>query len=136
MNEPAEQVQPTLGNDIAHDEVRRLPRGVRIADITVCVLLFVVQAGLGFVALTSFMVFPMSIDNCAYVECGDEKWINYAMWTALATMVPAGLFFCVGVIQLARNRIGFWWPLIGILAQGAILGAAWRMASLAGPIAG
>ncbi|OBG83402.1 hypothetical protein A5699_04310 [Mycobacterium sp. E802] len=71
---------------------RRLPRGVRIADITACVLLFLIQAGLAVVALMSFMVFPMSIDNCAYVACGDE------------------------------------------LVQGGILGAAWHMAALAGPL--
>lgn len=46
----------------------------------------------------------------------------------------AGLFFCVGFIQLGRHRIAFWWVLIGILAQGGVLAAAWRMAALAGPI--
>ncbi|AJR30065.1 hypothetical protein [Mycolicibacterium fortuitum] len=115
-------------------QVRRLPRGVRIADVTVCVLLFLVQAGLGVLALLSFMAFPMSTDNCAYEACGDEKWIGYAMWTAIASLVPAGLFFCVGFIQLGRHRIAFWWVLIGILAQGGVLAAAWRMAALAGPI--
>lgn len=114
--------------------MRRLPRGVRIADVTTCVLLFLAQAGLGLLALLSFMALPMSVDNCAYEACGDGKWINYAMWTALASLAPAGLFFCVGVIQLGRQRIAFWWVLIGILAQGGVLAAAWRMAALAGPI--
>ncbi|UBV17898.1 hypothetical protein [Mycolicibacterium fortuitum] len=114
--------------------VRRLPRGVRIADVTVCVLLFLVQAGLGVLALLSFMAFPMSTDNCAYEACGDEKWIGYAMWTAIASLVPAAVFFCVGFIQLGRHRIAFWWVLIGILAQAGVLAAAWRMATLAGPI--
>ncbi len=78
----------------------------------------------------------MSTDNCAYEACGDGKWINYAMWTAVASVLPAALFFCVGFVQLGRKRIGFWWPPPGILAQGAILAADWRMADLAGPIAG
>ncbi len=111
-----------------------MSRGVRIADVSTTVLLFLVQAGLGLVALLSFMVFPMSIDNCAYEACGDEKWIKYAMWAAIASWVPAGLFFCVGFVQLGRRRIAFWWLLIGILAQGGVLWAAWHMAALAGPI--
>ncbi|OMC31595.1 hypothetical protein A5740_14965 [Mycobacterium sp. GA-1841] len=124
--------EPSTDGTAAHD--RRLPRGVRIADVTACVLLFLIQAGLAVVALMSFMVFPMSIDNCAYVACGDEKWIPYAMWTAVGSVAPAALSFCVSFVQLGRNRIGFWWALIGVLAQGGILGAAWHLAALAGPL--
>lgn len=127
--------ESATGDVVTRGAARRLPRGVRIADVTISVLLFVGQAGLGVLALLSFMVFPMSTDNCAYEACGDEKWIRYAMWTAVASVVPAALFFCVSFVQLGRRRIGFWWALIGILAQGAVLGAAWRMADLAGPIA-
>lgn len=132
MSEP--QLTATDGD--GGEPVRRLPRGARIADITVCVLLFVAQGGLGLLALMSFMVFPMSTDNCAYEACGDGNWINWAMWMALGSIVPAGLFFSLGVIQLARRRIAFWLPLLGVLAQVGLLLGAWRVADLAGPIAG
>lgn len=137
MHEPSAQAQSSTARGIAaRAQVPRLPGGVRIADVTTCVLLFVVQAGGLLLALLSFMVLPMTTDNCAYQACGDGKWINYAMWIAIASMAPAALFSCLGIIQLARNRIGFWLPLIGILAQGAILWASWRAAALAGPITG
>lgn len=111
-------------------------RGVRTADVTAFVLLVCVQlAGVG-VALLSVLVLPMSIDNCAYQTCGDEKWINYAIWTALASLAPAGVFSGIGIIQLARNRIGFWLALVGAVAQWSVLYGAWRMAALAGPVAG
>jgi hypothetical protein len=58
------------------------------------------------------------------------------MWIALASMTPAGLFSGIGLIQLGRNRIGFWLPLIGVFAQGTTLWSAWRIAALAGPISG
>jgi hypothetical protein len=111
-------------------------RGVRTADVTVFVSLVCVQfAGVG-IALLSVLVLPMSIDNCAYQTCGDEKWINYAIWTALASLAPAGVFTGIGVIQLVRNRIGFWLALIGVVAQWSLLYGAWRMADWAGPVAG
>ncbi|WP_396908220.1 hypothetical protein [Mycolicibacterium sp.] len=124
------------GRDTDGEQARALSRRVRIADVTGCVVLFLVQAGLGLVALLSFMAFPMSTDSCAYRACGDEKWIGYAMWTAVASLVPAAVFFCVGYVRLTDKRIGFWWLLIGVLAQGGILAAAWRMAVLAGPVDG
>jgi hypothetical protein len=120
----------------AREHAREPARGVRIADVSACLLLIAVQVGGALLAFTSFMVIPMSIDNCAYQTCGDEKWISYATWIALASMTPAGLFSGIGLIQLGRNRIGFWLPLIGVFAQGATLWAAWRIAALAGPISG
>lgn len=120
----------------AREHAREPSRSVRIADVTACLLLIAVQAGGALLAFMSFMAIPMSIDNCAYQTCGDEKWINYAMWIALASMAPAGLFSGIGLIQLGRNRIAFWLPLIGVLAQGTTLWTAWRIAALAGPISG
>jgi len=97
--------------------------------ITVLVLLLCVQAA-------GVLVLPMSIDNCAYQTCGHEKWISYAIWMALASLAPVGLFTGFGIIQLARNRFGFWLALIGAVAQWSVLYGAWRMADWAGPVAG
>ena len=74
-----------------------LPRGLRIANVLVI----------------SRFALPMSIDDCAHQTCGDEKWIGYAQWVLLGSMAPAGLFSGLGLIQLARNRVGSWLPLTG-----------------------
>lgn len=137
MSEANGQVGQLVSAEVpaAAERARGLPRGVRIADIVVTVLLLLVQAGWCVVALFAVMVIPMTTDSCAYEACGDGKWIEPAMWTALASIVPAGLFASVGFIQLARKRIGFWWVLMGVLAQVGVLWVAGRMADLAGPIA-
>ena len=134
--DPSGRMPPEISAEIAAREHNKLPRGLRVVDVTACVLLFVVQFGVAFLALMSFMVLPMSTDNCAYQTCGDEKWIDYAMWIALASMAPAALFSGLAIVQLARNKIESWLPLVGTIAQCSILYAAWRLAVIAGPISG
>lgn len=109
-------------------------RAVRIADNVLSVVLFLIQLGLWPIAFLSYIAIPMSIDNCAYVECGDERWIRYAMG-AVALSVPIGaVFIGGGIYLLAKRKIAFWSPLLGVAAQVAMIAAAWIMADHAGPI--
>jgi hypothetical protein len=106
----------------------------RIADNVVSIALFLIQVALWPVAYLSFIAMPMSIDNCAYVDCGDEKWIGYAMWT-VALSVPIGaIFIGGGIYLLAQRRVAFWSPLLGCVAEAAMIAAAWMLAHHAGPI--
>jgi hypothetical protein len=106
----------------------------RIVDNTLSVVLFAGQIALCGVAFISFIALPMSIDNCAYQDCGPEKWIDSAMLT-VALSAPAGAIFSgVGIYLLATRKVGFWAPLLGCAAQVAMIAAAWLMAGNAGPI--
>jgi hypothetical protein len=109
-------------------------RGVRIVDNILSVLLFMIQVGLWPVAYVSYIAIPMSTDNCAYVECGDEKWINYAMATVALSAPVGAIFIGGGIYLLAKRKIGFWSPLLGGAAQFAMIAAAWIIARHAGPI--
>ncbi|MCT7372636.1 hypothetical protein A7R75_26900 [Mycolicibacterium llatzerense] len=99
-------------------------------------LLIIVQAAGVAASLVSLIVLPMTTDNCAYVECGPEKWITWAIWMQFGAAAVAGLSTLAGLIMFARNRIGFWLPLMGCVVQWGIIVAAWWVAGLAGPIAG
>ncbi|MBP1823206.1 hypothetical protein [Mycobacterium sp. OAE908] len=120
----------------AHDPLP--PTGARrvsrMVDNTLSVVLFAGQIALWGVAFISFIALPMSIDNCAYQDCGPEKWIDYAMLT-VALSAPAGAIFSgAGIYLLATRKVGFWAPLLGCAVQVAMLAAAWLMAGNAGPI--
>lgn len=99
-------------------------------------MLLLAQAAGVFALMISTVALPMSIDHCAYQTCGGEKWIGYAQWVMLGSMVPAGLFSGLGLIQLARNRVGSWLPLIGVIGQWSLISGAWALAARAGPITG
>lgn len=77
----------------------------------------------------------MSTDVCAYEECGDEKWVGYA----IAVAVPLGLLVLLADVVAT---IGFWasrrgpWrpPLVGCCVQLVLLMIAMVMVSAAGPV--
>ena len=109
-------------------------RGGRIADTAVSVVLMLAQVGLWPVAFMLFIALPMSIDNCAYVDCGDEAWIGRSMGTSMGSIPVGSIFIGLAIYRLARHRVAFWAPLLGCGVQVAMLGAAFGMAGLAGPI--
>ncbi|MCV7278835.1 hypothetical protein H7J88_04135 [Mycolicibacterium flavescens] len=105
-----------------------------IVDRVVTGVLCLGQVGLFFVAFLSFIALPMSTDNCAYVDCGDEDWIRYAMATVALTG-PLGLVFLgVAAYLLSTRKVAFWAPLTGGIAQVVAIAIAWIMAGWAGPI--
>ncbi len=109
-------------------------RRARAADVVAIVVLVVIQLAGAVAALLSCIVLPMSIDNCAYQACGDEKWITWAIWMQIAAVAVAGGFTIAGLIILARKRIGFWLPLLGAVLQWSVIVGAWHLAALSGPL--
>lgn len=123
-------------NDVdqrATEESRRQPASVGEAIAAVLLLL-----GHGSLMLLSFLMsfgMAMSTDVCAYEECGDEKWVGYAIAVAL----PLGLLVLLADVVAT---IGFWasrrapWvpPLVGCCAQVVLLTIAFVMTSMAGPV--
>lgn len=106
----------------------------RAADVVAIVVLILIQLAGAVAALLSCIVLPMSIDNCAYQACGDEKWITWAIWIQIAAVAVTGVFTAAGLIMLARRRIGFWLPLLGCSIQWSAIVGAWHLATLSGPL--
>ncbi|MEU0496615.1 hypothetical protein [Mycobacterium sp. NPDC006124] len=109
-------------------------RGGRIADVVVTVAFLLAQAGLAAFSFTSVIALPMSTDNCAYVDCGDETWIWWSMAAVIGSDVVGLLFAAAAIVALARRRVAFWLPVLGCLTQAAMIAAGWAMAGNAGPI--
>jgi sterol desaturase/sphingolipid hydroxylase (fatty acid hydroxylase superfamily) len=110
-------------------------RGSRAADIAVTIVLLMVHAFLlaATVALLGLLV--MGTDSCGYQRCGDQAWIDRAMWLGLGA--GAAIFITdlvVAVSRLARHRVAFFIPIIGCVAQLALAIGAAAMELLAGPV--
>lgn len=106
----------------------------RTADIVAIVVAILIQLAGAVAALLSCIVLPMSIDNCAYQTCGDEKWITWAIWMQIGAIAVAGVLTTAGLIMVARRRIGFWLPLLGCVIQWSVIIGAWHLAALSGPL--
>ena len=77
----------------------------------------------------------MGTDSCGYQRCGDQAWIDRAMWLGLGA--GAAIFITdlvVAVSRLARHRVAFFIPIIGCVAQLALAIGAAAMELLAGPV--
>ncbi|MCT7659594.1 hypothetical protein [Mycobacterium deserti] len=101
------------------------------------VLLLFVHAGLALFLLFLNIGIAMSTDSCGYVECGNEDWILVAMF--LGTWVNgAFLLFdiVIAIVFMAKRRRAVMVPAIGCAAHVALIGGAFAVASLAGPVSG
>ncbi len=110
-------------------------QGNRTADIAVSIVLLVVHAFLlaATVALLGLLV--MVTDSCGSQRCGDQAWIDRAMWLGLGAGAAAGIAdLVVTVYRLARRKVAFFVPIIGCAAQLALAVGAAAMESMAGPV--
>jgi predicted RND superfamily exporter protein len=77
----------------------------------------------------------MSTDPCGSRKCGDPAWIDRAMnlgtWGGAALLV---VDIVVAVYLLVRRRRAFFVPLIGCIAQVALVLGAVAMELQAGPV--
>lgn len=77
----------------------------------------------------------MTTDSCAYQKCGDQAWLDRAMnlglWAGGAILLADVV---VTVIRLVRQRVAWFVPVIGCIAQLALAFGAAAMESLAGPV--
>lgn len=121
-----------MSNPIDVDPRRRSTGDV--AGTVALLLLHVLLAMLFFVL--SFGI-AMSTDSCAYVECGDEKWIGVAMFLAFYGNVAVLLVdFFVSTVFLAKRRRTAVIPAVGCAVHVALIIAAFQFAAMAGPVSG
>jgi hypothetical protein len=109
--------------------------GRHLADVIATIVLLVVHVLLFGAAMAVLPLLVMMTDPCGYQKCGDPAWLdrglNLALWAGGALLF---LDVVVTLIRLTRQRVAWFVPLIGCIAQLALgLGAA-AMESLAGPV--
>jgi hypothetical protein len=126
-----------MRTDDIDEPAREKPRCPRISagDGIAAVLLLLGHGALVLFSLLMSFGIAMSTDACAYQECGDEKWVTYA----IAVAVPLGRLVLLADVAAP---IGFWvsrrrpWlPLmVGCCVQIVLLMTAMVMTSMAGPV--
>lgn len=98
-------------------------------------LLLGVHLALLLVTIYAIALSAMWFDNCAYVACGDDQWINRAMEMML---IAGGLLLVVDAVVTIwftiTSRRALWMPSLGCLGQVALTIGAFHMVSLAGPL--
>jgi hypothetical protein len=110
-------------------------QGRRTADIAVTILLLVVHGVLAVTTVGLLGLLVMGTDSCAYQNCGDPAWLDRAMWLGILGGGAVGVAdLLISAYRLSRQKLAFFVPVIGCLAQvGLAIGAA-AMESLAGPV--
>ena len=112
----------------------RGPRS-RPADIAATLVLLIVHGALFGATIVLLGLLVMSTDPCGSVKCGDPAWIDRAMrlgiWGGAAILIAD---FVVAVYLLVRQRVAFFVPIVGCVAQVALGIGAVAMESLAGPV--
>jgi hypothetical protein len=105
------------------------------ADIVATLILLVVHGCLFGATFALLGLLVMSTDPCGPVKCGDPAWIDRAM--ALGTWGGAALLLIdivVAVYLLVRRQRAFFVPILGCVAQVALVIAAVSMELQAGPV--
>jgi hypothetical protein len=107
----------------------------RPADFAASLVLLIGHGALFGATIVLLGLLVMGTDPCGSVKCGDPAWIERAMrlgiWGGAAILIAD---FVVAVYLLVRQKVAFFVPIIGCVAQVALgIGAA-AMESLAGPV--
>ena len=106
----------------------------RPADIAATLVLLIVHGALFGATIVLLGLLVMGTDPCGSVKCGDPAWIERAMrlgiWGGAAVLIAD---FVVATYLLVRQKVAFFVPIIGCVAQVALgIGAA-AMEWLGGP---
>src|ERR1700758_4344585 len=98
----------------------------RPADIAATLVLLIVHGALFGATIVLLGLLVMGTDPCGSVKCGDPAWIQRAMrlgiWGGAAVLIAD---FVVATYLLVRQKVAFFVPIIGCVAQVALgIGAA------------
>lgn len=109
--------------------------GRQLADVLGTVALLIAHFVLFSASYMMLGLMVMGTDACAYQKCGDEAWltraINLGLWGGGLILLTDLL---ITLIRLVRQRVAWFVPLIGCIAQLALAFGAAAMESLAGPL--
>lgn len=111
------------------------PASRRMLGDAVALLLLCLQLGLWGATFVFLALMVMGTDACAYQACGDQAWLGRALCldgyggAALIVVVGAGTLF-----RIVRDRLAWFVPLLGCLAQLGLGLVCWAMEIQAGPL--
>jgi hypothetical protein len=127
FNDPA--VQRPLAQNSGRSSGRQL------ADVLGTIVLLVAHFAFFTATFVMLGLMVMITDSCGYQKCGDPVWLDRAMNLSLwggGVILFADVV--IMVIRLVRQRVAWFVPLIGCIAQLALAFGAAAMESLAGPV--
>jgi hypothetical protein len=127
FNDPA--VQRSLAQNSGRSSGRQL------ADVLGTIVFLIAHSGLFTATFVMLGLMVMITDSCGYQKCGDPVWLDRAMNLSLwggGVILFADVV--ITVIRLVRQRVAWFVPLIGCIAQLALAFGAAAMESLAGPV--
>jgi hypothetical protein len=127
FNDPA--VQRALAQNSGRSSGRQL------ADVLGTIVFLIAHFGLFTATFVMLGLMVMITDSCGYQKCGDPVWLDRAMNLSLwggGVILFADVV--ITVIRLVRQRVAWFVPLIGCIAQLALAFGAAAMESLAGPV--
>jgi hypothetical protein len=127
FNDPA--VQRALAQNSGRSSGRQL------ADVLGTIVFLIAHFGLFTATFVMLGLMVMITDSCGYQKCGDPVWLDRAMNLSLwggGVILFADVV--IMVIRLVRQRVAWFVPLIGCIAQLALAFGAAAMESLAGPV--
>jgi hypothetical protein len=109
--------------------------GRRIADYLATAVLAIGHFGLYAASFMWLGLMVMGTDACAYQKCGDEAWLWRAIhlngWGGAALLA---VDFALTCWRLVLNRIAWFVPLLGCIAQLALALGCVALETRAGPI--
>lgn len=107
----------------------------RVVDVVLTNVFFLVHLAV-FLATSWLIAFaPMTTDPCAYVDCGDEAWIERAVYLVwFGGLVLLAVDLAVSGFRLVRRRVAAWVPVVGTVAHLGITLLALQLVDLAGPL--
>jgi hypothetical protein len=113
----------------------RIRGGHRVADHVATAMLLIAHLGLYCASFMMLGLMVMSTDACAYQKCGDEAWLWRAMhlagWGGAALLA---VDVTVTLWRLVRQRVAWFIPLLGCIAQLALALGCFGMEMKAGPV--
>lgn len=124
---------PTAQDPLAQNTSRARSR--RLADVIATIVLLTVHVLLFGATIMLQGLLVMNTDSCSGQTCGDPAWLDRGL--VLSIWAGGAMLFAdlaVAVLRLARQRVAWFVPLIGCVAQLALAFSTIAMGSLAGPI--
>lgn len=107
----------------------------RPVDIAATILLLFGHAVLAFLTFFVVTMLVMGTDNCAYVECGNQQWVNVGVLTAMlggTALVIADLIDLDSAVEQRQARVVCAVAVLGCTNRPVVRGVRFPLAGRSG----